>query len=120
MTDEQINITIAEACGWKNITRSTSSGWLHKRLIGTNEKMRVTFDVHTPIPNYCNDLNAMHEAEMKLTKEQSDDYVARLFDSCYELAFATASQRAEAFLRTLGKWDHQSVGRTEMVKEAQK
>jgi len=84
MTDEQINEAITQATGLWDYPYSSET----KRMY-----------------DFCSDLNAMHEAEMKLTKEQSDDYVARLFDSCYELAFATASQRAEAFLRTLGKWE---------------
>ncbi len=92
MTDKQINAAIAEACGRKR--RPNGDWYPDNGTAGTQA-----------ILNYCKDLNAMHEAEMKLTKEQSDDYVARLFDSCYELAFATASQRAEAFLRTLGKWE---------------
>lgn len=132
MTDEQINTAIAKACGWKNITRSTSNGWMHKRLIGTNEKMRVTFDVHTPIPNYCNDLNEMHEAEKLLFADDTEEdlesqYQLRLklatgefpWDRIGKAYRATARQRAEAFLRTLGKWEDQSGDATEMVKEVQ-
>jgi len=59
-------------------------------------------------PNYLNDLNAMHEAENVLTSEQVTSYVYSL-ESMNERwstpAFATASQRAEAFLRTIGKWE---------------
>jgi uncharacterized protein (DUF488 family) len=57
------------------------------------------------LPNYCTDLNAMHRAEGVLTKEQTDEYIALLFDATYEATLATARQRAEAFLRTLGKWE---------------
>jgi hypothetical protein len=92
MTDEQINQHIAEACG---ICHSGEHGPLYK----TDQGWVVD------CPNYCTDLNAMHDAEMSLTKDQFDDYVARLFDSCYESTVATARQRAEAFLRTLGKWE---------------
>jgi hypothetical protein len=57
-------------------------------------------------PNYLNDLNAMHEAEKVLTSEQVTSYVYSL-ESMNERwstpAFATAAQRAEAFLRTIGK-----------------
>jgi len=55
--------------------------------------------------DYCTDLNAMHEAEKTLTSMQLLDYIAFLFDATYEAVLATARQRAEAFLRTLGKWE---------------
>jgi len=63
--------------------------------------------------NYCNDLNAMHEAEKVLTSQQEEDYFANLRAINGDLIWyrtvgktyrATARQRAEAFLRTLGKW----------------
>ena len=67
-----------------------------------------------------NDLNAMHEAE-KLV-ENNDECLLQLLrivetargydwtkmqgvDGCRCCAFATAAQRAEAFLRTLGLWE---------------
>jgi hypothetical protein len=56
-------------------------------------------------PQFATDLNAMHDAEKMLTSAQLLDYVALLFDSTYEATLATARQRAEAFLRTLGKWE---------------
>ena len=53
----------------------------------------------------------MHEAEKVLTEEQRFHYTEGLihWDShigyCdWDCAHATAAQRAEAFLRTLGKW----------------
>ena len=67
------------------------------------------------VANYLNDLNAMREAEKMLTEHQWDEYerVLRLVcDGCSyfegagkELLHATAAQRAEAFLRTIGKWE---------------
>jgi hypothetical protein len=72
--------------------------------------------IRTPIPNYCNDLNAMHEVTsvlgdrttqrftdelIKATKADSHG-VAVIYSSLYD---ATAAQRAEAFLRTIGKWE---------------
>jgi hypothetical protein len=50
----------------------------------------------------------MHEAEKVLAPQQADKYVTTL---CLEvqpepsLHNATARQRAEAFLKTLGKWE---------------
>jgi len=118
MTNEQINVAIAEACGWADITRIASNGWLHKKLVGTHKGMKVTFDVHTPIPDYCNDLNSMHEAETQLWAKSYGaryDFVHELGKillptigyraEAVDLLDATARQRAEAFLRTLDKWE---------------
>lgn len=52
MTDEQMRIAIAEACGWKLIQR-LQSGWHGWREQGPLQEL----------PDYLNDLNAMHEAE---------------------------------------------------------
>ena len=116
MTDEQINQRIAEACGWR-----WDQGYRWKDSSGLSA---FAWD----IPDYCTDLNAMHEAEKVLMQNNNwriGEYEARLFNSVGEmnnvsswrgvrLCFhATARQRAEAFLRTLGKWD-QSGDATEM------
>ena len=98
MTDEQINQRIAEACGWKG------------NLI--DRDMEGNLWPSEP-PNYCTDLNAMHEAEKVLApknwnnfSEKWHDYYGHLRNGDADRAIhATASQRAEAFLRTLGKWE---------------
>ncbi len=61
------------------------------------------------IPDYLGDLNAMHEAEKALTGEQSWQYVQLLSGYSNEGWCATAAQRAEAFLRTLGLWVEEPV-----------
>ena len=68
------------------------------------------------VPDYLNDLDAMHEAEKVLTEEQSVRYILGLFQIvtgdpfCFydtdasdvlKVARATAAQRAEALLKTL-------------------
>ena len=93
MTDEQINAAIARECGdyicecCKDICKDCDK-------------------------NYCTDLNAMHEAEKVLTISQEREYFFRLKQIVGDLIWyrstcqnyrATARQRAEAFLRTLGK-----------------
>ena len=92
MTPEKQRIAIAEACGTMQWSYALAFG----RLVAAS------------VPNYTEDLNAMHEAEKVLTPSQIAPYV----DSCEEMnkkwatpAFATAAQRAEAFLRTIGKWE---------------
>ena len=57
------------------------------------------------LPDYLSDLNAMHEAEKVLTAVQRAQYIQELERICeYDICFATASQRAEAFIRTLNLW----------------
>jgi hypothetical protein len=60
-------------------------------------------------PDWCNDLNAMHEAEKVLTDTNMfvmAHHIERLVSAKGQHYFhATARQRAEAFLRTLGKWE---------------
>jgi hypothetical protein len=58
------------------------------------------------LPNYLNDLNAMAEAENLVLKsaQQCRDY-ADFLDDGNGGHFATSAQRAEAFLRTVGKWE---------------
>lgn len=98
MTPEQQRITIAVACGWTS-RKDIERFWRAVDAAG--------------IPDFLNDLNAMHEAEKILTKVQRTAYVNILWKKCalehldpYEWSVsATAAQRAEAFLRTIGKWE---------------
>jgi len=92
MTDQQINAAI-------------------DRVTGCDGNECRCDDCH---PDWCNDLNAMHEAEKVLTGyEQIATYVWHLenrsgdwsTDEHLMATHATARQRAEAFLRTLGKWE---------------
>lgn len=64
-------------------------------------------------PDYLSDLNAMHEAEKGLQSafhyiQILGEVVTRVYgdnrDAIRLSITATAGQRAEAFLRTLGKW----------------
>jgi len=110
VTPEQQRIAIAEACGWKNHDHPDvmqfKQGWTMPEQWCMDPKGVLRFNHDRP--NYLNDLNAMHEAENVLTSEQVTSYVYSL-ESMNERwstpAFATASQRAEAFLRTIGKWE---------------
>jgi len=98
---EKQRAAIAEACGWTlNPAKHTAKGldWLHVPSGNT---------AYNP-PNYLNDLNAMHDAEKVLTREQEKEYAYQLEAACCPTEYgwhATASQRAEALLRTIGKWN---------------
>ena len=100
MTDKQINETIAEACGW---IRNCLGGWLNP--------IDGDFKKYKNIPDYCNDLNRMHEAEEWLLKADHvsfDEYICELMElrgNGPSTWHATARQRAEAFMRTIGKWE---------------
>jgi len=99
MTDEQINAAIAEACGWRAVTINGGSGF-YKGFDNGSE-------LRPDLPDYVNDLNAMHEAEATLTEDQLW-IMARQIERNWEDQWyfrATARQRAEAFLRTLDKWE---------------
>ena len=71
---------------------------------GTEECLKLT-------PDYLNNLNAMHEAEkvLDIVAERGDywDYLSFITGGEDEMIYATASQRAEAFLRTLDKWEEE-------------
>lgn len=92
MTNEQINRAIAEAFGWKpkRQTKLTRMGF------------RVSYE---NTPNYCEDLNAMHEAEKVFDcPDPYESALIKISGGAEYLWHATARQRAEAFLRTVGKW----------------
>lgn len=99
MNDEQINIAIAEVCGWKVDQERKTHGF---------KPLTDGCRTYAELPDYCNDLNAMHEAEKFLLSEYGMSYCTCLTyligKSVYASIHATARQRAEAFLRTLGKW----------------
>ncbi len=108
MTDEQINVAIAGACGWVilDIPVMTFDFACYAK--------DASGEAWLGIPNYCTDLNAMHEAEKVLKGyEQIATYVWHLenrsgdwsTDEHLMATHATARQRAEAFLRTLDKWE---------------
>ncbi len=127
MTNEQINVAIAQACGWTILKKPLSGFGFAAYAKEPNG------DPSPGIPDYCDDLNAMHEAEDELSGNQYMVY-ALMLDAVEGSLFgirATARQRAEAFLKTLGKWEEPVVkdslttngdhlhGTTKMVGEVQ-
>jgi hypothetical protein len=110
MTNEQINIAIAEACGWKEIQSSHAPVEFGRRPHGWKRTEHGNRTLETQIPDYCNDLNAMHEAEKVLTRDQIEVFCEQLLPKHHGIWWGihtTASQRAEAFLRTIGKWEEE-------------
>ena len=110
MNQEKQRIAIAQACGWTKI------GYHEQEITGR----KPTNGFYEIIPDYLNDLNAMREAEQILWRMDwshryaFNDHLANTIRgrtvnrnewNAETLLDATASQRAEAFLRTLGKWE---------------
>ena len=109
MSEEEINIAIVEACGWRLFSQFKNL-WAPPRSV-------VEYDCDAyQLPNYLNDLNAMREAEELLDDDQWLDYMLNLQDVlqrhpdrgkwvvCQENMHSTAAQRAKAFVKTIGKW----------------
>jgi hypothetical protein len=106
MKPEQQRIAIAEACGWVIPIGCTN----HRTMpCGTRVFFNNLKD-DDPIPDYLHDLNAMHQAENFLSSINIHDYWLHLLAmNEYVPALggtASASVRAEAFLRTIGKWEN--------------
>jgi hypothetical protein len=111
MTPEQQRIAIAEACG--RVQRADGFWFPAGKYYGS-----------AGIPDYLNNLNAMREAldtlnddhqwqfiqhlnEITRNKDHNDpdDWFIQNTDWSWRMVNATESQRAEAFLRTIGKWE---------------
>lgn len=117
ITDDEMRVKIAELCGWrKELYVDTFEGG-SARMRWKNPVGEWVGYTHRPaesnwLPDYLNDLNAMHEAEKTLTDEEWRLYADRLWRhaggpqlgcvSCYtrEYVSAKARQRAIAFLKT--------------------
>lgn len=113
MTPEAQRIAIAEACGWTKISNDFPD-FGAEGVMGLRPNF-IHDENREGLPDYPADLNAMHEAEKVLTASQTYDYISCLvddtragwtdaFEEVFIVAHATAAQRAEAFLRTIGKW----------------
>ena len=106
MTDLQINQLIAEYCGWQILEPEVHPTITYHWAIEPDGSKSI-------LPDYCNDLNAMHEAMKTLSEEQVEKVWETLCDMIpinprhfrNGLVFdAPARVRAEAFLRVIGKW----------------
>lgn len=125
MTSEEQRIAIAKTCGWKKIHKRnrrlerSSCGTLlmgeHASIEGMPMPDGINWCKVGRIPDYLNDLNAMHDAEKKLSLEERNAYMSWLWTICnrahrmasvsgWLVPTSTATQRAEAFLRVKGLW----------------
>jgi len=119
MKPEQQRIAIAEACGWTQCEHVESIGLAKGFPPLNNPPSYGTYENGmAQLPDYLNDLNAMHEAEQTLwqkdwaSRHDFVDKLARILSPTHghhqqsglDLLDATAAERAEAFLRTMNKW----------------
>ena len=113
MKPEAQRIAILEASGWTECRRCwhpmdvegrQGLQWLGIAPINKGKPFETAC---WKLPDPPNDLNAMHEAEEQLFGKKWHIYTGHLSHICsgYSSAYhATAAQRAEAFLKTLGLW----------------
>lgn len=127
MSPEEQRIAIAKACGVQTIAytfyysshggrdrwhieETKSEAEFYRDLMHGDDLIEV---LHPRVPDYLDDLNAMHEAEAMIPAEkwlEFDRHVSNTSPTEYQTNWinrmyrATASQRAEAFLRTLNLW----------------
>jgi hypothetical protein len=110
MDKQKQRIKIAEACGWYGI-RETSHKWEVTDPPQSPMCIMGYHDKHgkQKLPDYLNDLNAMHEAIQTLSNRQLDDMHIELVNTMKGLDkflwLLTPEQYAEAFLRTLNLWE---------------
>lgn len=126
MTPEAQRIAIAEACGWTDIKERYIESLLCVPITENSDPIISGLQPDkkglSAIPDYPENLNAMHEVELKLNNSKDSGIYARSLmylvcgystnEDCISIngwvmmriARATASQRAEAFLKTIGKW----------------
>ena len=100
MSPEAQRIKIAEACGWMLSSPNLEYKWLNPDTKWSEPEL----------PDYLNDLNAMREAEGTLNSNQWEAWhrIAScdfLTDEQPWFVRLTSAQRAEIFLRTIGKWE---------------
>ena len=119
LTPEQQRIKVAELCGWRRCNTTLPALWQYDRVVhqmdeglwctGYENGSGDWLMRDETIPDYLNDLNAMHEAGKMLKLGMRSLYDANLGliaerDYCF-IWETTAAQRAEAFLKTLGLWE---------------
>lgn len=117
MTNEEIDRAIAEHLGWTYLPPRVDPNGIPCSPCWVDPGCGPY--VHTGHPSYSTDLNAMHEAEETLRKNQFHfvHYTRELWKleagdveygnlGYFGFNFVTmdANRRAEAFLRTIGKW----------------
>lgn len=128
MTETEQRIAIAEACGIKcpfcmntgKLPKWDNELYARYRQIDPSAALDQPEILcnHLGVPDYLHDLNAMFAAESGIVPAERNKYMLALWgvvsnpsknpklepENWWKFLHASASQRAEAFLRTIGKW----------------
>jgi len=94
MTPQEINIAIAEACGWVAITSD---------VVGIPPGSRGTADARL-IPNYHGDLNTRDEMLGNIIESGKMKQFSNRFAGIWDALSIPQPEFCERFLRTIGKW----------------
>lgn len=109
MTPEKQRATIAEACGWKCSTDVKEEDKIHAIMCWIAPKADPWQTCQ--LPDYLNSLDDMHKAEKEIIARNKmngfngyENTLCGIIDNG-NCVHATASQKAEAFLKTLDLWE---------------
>lgn len=113
MTPEEQRIALAEWDGWK-YSPSANSSIKHEAVMAWYRPGSSPWHLEQ-LPDYLNDLNAVHLLEKKLPDKHKRSYafiLAQVLDTTPTVDLddqflnihATATQRCEALLKTLNLW----------------
>lgn len=96
MKDEDLNAKIAIICGWE-ISNRNAKDWRHWHV--KHPEACPNWDSAGPnLPDYCNDLNAMHEAEKLIPCSEWINYNDAILINLGGPAYLVpARKRAESF-----------------------
>lgn len=125
MNELEQNIAIAEYCGWKKVpTPSGHCHVYHGDFVWYKEHAKLPYSNAIDLPDYRGDLNDIHDAMQfgrvddnhVVFQRRYEDMLQQVvypdFDHTelltsvlqFSITNATAAQRCEAFLKTIGKW----------------
>lgn len=104
ITPEERRVKLAELMGYK-----PHEGFEGERWVTPDGRMSVTLGgAYEKLPDYCNDLNAVHEVERGLYEDDSKHPLVTRYETylCDQVTWplhATADQRTTALILTLSQ-----------------
>ena len=115
MTPERMMIKLAEWAGWEEHNSAPQGSLREGWATWKSPNGKWLFDP----PDYCSDLNAVHELEARLSEAEWRQYYCCVQAAVVGVVIqrpadiywmhASALQRCEALCRTLGLWEGKEV-----------
>lgn len=112
MNKKAQRLAIAKACGWewkpfRDVMAWYKDGQVVRSHVGPPLVKEIPVN---SLPDYLNDLNAMYQAEETLDEDLLFEYTINIREatrvgSRFDCIHASAIERAEAFLKTIEKWE---------------